>query len=225
MNTRWILAALALLPLMLCSCEKRLTGSETPQSIAHVRIAHFAASIPEAQIWLDDEMIASNLDYPSLSQRLDLQAGLHYIRVVQIMEPPLTQLNESFAVSADTFYTLVIADTGGVCRKLLLMDTTTANPAFASVRFVHIADGPRLQLKFHDCAAVWGPVGFGRIITYDTTQCRDDVLAESPDVDSLQISIPDFSLTFGRAYTLFAAGHVDGDTLTGLRIIRAQDWP
>ena len=225
MNTRWIPAALALLTFMLCSCEKRLTGSETPQSIAHVRIAHFAASIPDVQIYLDEEMIASNLDYPSISQRLNVQAGQHYIRVVEMMEPPLTQLNESFIVSADTNYTLVISDTNNYCRKILLKDTAAASPGFPSVRFVNAAYGPRLQLKFTDCAAVWGPLGYHQLTAYDTTSCIDNPRVESPDADSLEIILPSFSLTAGRAYTVYTSGHLDGDTLTGLRVIKVQDWP
>lgn len=224
MNTRWILAALALLPLMLCSCKDRLTGSETPQSIAHVRIAHFAAGIPEAHIYLDDEMIASSLDYPSLSQRLNVQAGMHNIRVVEIMEAPVTQLNESFIVSGDTNYTLVIADSGGACRKYLLIDTTAANPGFASVRFVHIAKAPALNLWFDDCPHLWGPVEFLQMVTYDTTICQDELHIQSP-ADTSGVYVPSFPLTLGRAYTIYAAGYKDGDTLTGLRAIKVQDWP
>jgi hypothetical protein len=136
-------------------------GVASADNSAKLRMGYFSSDAPAVDFYVDGQKAWSGIGYKTVSQYIDVTAGMHTIAVRTAGQPdsaPVAQGQQN--IDAGTFFTGIAAGKLGQQKVAFFPDSLSTPPAGKSmVRFVHLAP----EVQGVDVKVVNGPTLFTNI--------------------------------------------------------------
>ena len=200
---------------------------------ARVRVLHGSPDAPAVDVYVDGEKVGgplAGLEFGDLSDYVALPAGTYDLKVCAAADDTICPIvADGVAVEAGARYTIAATNVLASIQAQVITDDPAPEAGSAQVRVVHFsADTPAIDVLTQDggTAVVDGlayPDATEYLTldpgTYDLKVCADADNTVCPlDPDSLD-------LAGGTAYSVFAIGSLEGQTLTAVVSVDAVAAP
>lgn len=182
-------------------------GQNTAPQKSYVRLLHASPDAPAVDIYLNDQVVATNVNYKDLTKYLGLQPGNYNVKVYAAGETTNPVLDFNLSIPANSVYTVAVV--GRLSDLSLLpipepiMGNTTGN---ACVRFVHLSPcTSSVTIKLEDGTTLFEDVQFTDITKYvcvpEGTYSFEVFLTDS---DTIVLTASDIPLEANKFYTAYA---------------------
>lgn len=200
---------------------------------AMVRVLHGSPDAPAVDVYVDGEKVGAPLagiEFGDLSDYVSLPDGSYDLKVCAAADDTVCPIEaDDVALEAGTRYTIAATNDLASIEVQIITDDPAPVAAEAQVRVVHFsADTPAVDVLTQDGAtevvdALAYPDATDYLTldpgAYDLKVCADADNSVCPlDPDTLE-------LEGGVAYSVFAIGSLDGETLTAVVSIDAMAAP
>jgi hypothetical protein len=119
--------------LLLASC-----GDDDDENVARLRAVHLSPDAPLVDIYVDDELVAEDVDYLEQTGYLELPAGTANVIVTAAGDPAAVVIDADATLAENTDYTVLAANFLEDIEPIVLLDDNTAPPSGEfQVRVVH----------------------------------------------------------------------------------------
>ncbi|MFB6170242.1 MAG: DUF4397 domain-containing protein [Haloarculaceae archaeon] len=188
----------------------------TTQGTAMARVGHLSPNAPNVDVYVDGDVVLSDVPFGTISDYLELPAGAHTIRITPAGDSETTVFEGDVTVEADQVYTaLAIGEVGENVdqpfQPLVLTDNNTPpDSGTARLRVVHASpDAPAVDVTAGDTVLfdglAFGDSGYTEVPAGDyTVQIRPDTESNDGDV----VAEFDVTLEGQQVYSAFAAGYL-----------------
>lgn len=229
---------------------------------ASVRIAHLSPDAPPVDVCITrsgtpypaEPLLASlgsraGLEYPQITNYLDLPAGSYDVRIVLASETTCVKnaVPDTIGVGVTAGLTATVAAIGVIDRSgpaandpafrlAVFADAATTTPGKGKLRFVHASPGtPAVDVGLgagHGFTRVFSNVSFGNVGTsgaldaegfIETDPFTSPVSARLAGGSTDALTIPNVSLPAGAIATAFAIGNKTGSLTNPLRVLLCTD--
>lgn len=189
-----------------------------------LRVAHLSTDAPNVDVWVNGEVVLSNVPYQAVSDYLDLEAGEYRIQVTPAGATSPIVIDATLPLSAGSVYTVAAVGflSSNSLVPLVLFDDLAVGQG-ARLRFVHAS----ADTGAVDVAVAGGPVLF-ESITFQKASDYVEVPGGTYDLEvrpagssTVALSIPGVEVTNGTTYTVFATGRSFNGTLGPLPVVDA----
>src|SRR5918993_861437 len=188
---------------------------------AHVRVLHGSPDAPSVDVYVNDEKVdaLSGLEFGDLTEYVSVPGGTYAVKVCATADETVCPIDvPEVEVSDGTKYTIAATNVLASIEAQVLVDDPSPTADEALVRVVHFsADTPAIDVLTQDGAttvvdALAYPNATDYVAlpggSYDLKVCADADNAVCPlDPGALD-------LANGTAYSVFAIGSLEGETLT-----------
>ncbi|HRE40909.1 MAG TPA: DUF4397 domain-containing protein [Ignavibacteria bacterium] len=187
-------------------------------------IAHASPNAPNVDIYLDNNLVASNVAYLDYLPYTQISPGVRNVKV-NVTGTMTSVINLDLNFDAATNYSIFAIDSVANLSAIRYDDDlTTPASGKAHVRFIHLSpNAPAV-----DIAVTGGPVLFSNY-TFKQASVFTPVDAGVYDLEvrlagstTVVLSLPGIDLSNGKIYTVFARGFVGG---TGTQALGASIIP
>ncbi|MCB1046070.1 MAG: DUF4397 domain-containing protein [Calditrichaeota bacterium] len=192
---------------------------------ADLRVAHLSPDAPNVDVWLDSNVVLSDVPYGAFSPYLDIADGSHLVQVFVAgtnMNPVIDATLDFAAGSVTT-----VAATGLLSDNsfgpILLEDTRSTDANSAWLRFVHtVADAPAVDITLADGTVIFSDVAFNQSIDYTPVAPGDYSLqVRVAGTETVVLAFEQVSLSAATTLSVFATGKLSDGTLGALASVDA----
>lgn len=187
------------------------------QGSGKVRVSHLSPDAPNVDVWVNGEIVLSDVPFLTTSEYLDLENGDYRIQVTPAGASEPVVIDATLTIDGPTAFT--VAATGllgdGDLQPLPLVDDTESIRDAAKVRFIHTSpDAPAV-----DVAVTGGDVLFGDVAFREATDTITvppgtyDLEVRLAGTDTVALPLPGVELAPGTNYNVFAVGLVADGSL------------
>ena len=190
---------------------------------AMVRVGHFSPDAPAVDIYANGAILADleGVEFGTLSGYIEVPADTYSIAVVVAGEDPAEATVIGPAdVALEAGSKSTIAATGFVAdiAPIILDDSVETEEGMAQVRIVHFSpDAPAVDVAPDGADALLTDLAFGLDTGYvPLPEGEYDLEVRVAGTDTVAIQLDPITLDGDTAYSVFAIGSLDGETLTVL---------
>jgi len=192
------------------------------QGTFQLRVAHLSPDAPNVDIWIDGNLVLTNVPYLAVSDYLNLPAGDHRIQVspAGATQPIVIDATVNFA--GGKAYT--VAATGLLSannlQPVVLEDDRVPDAQRAKVRFVHTgADAPAVDIAVKNGPVLFSNVAFRSFGGYAAVTAGSyDLEVRVAGTSTVALELAGVALQNGKNYTVFATGLLSNGTLGALTV-------
>ena len=201
-------------------------GHMSTDHMTLVRVAHLSPDAPAVDVWVDGEVVLSDVPYKAVSDYFELPHGSHRIQVSPAGETEPIVIDATVEFMSDTAYT--VAATGFLgeddLQPLVLVDDRFTMMEDAKIRFVHTSpDAPAVDVGLSDGSVVFGDVDFRGVSDYvELAAGSYDLEVRVAGTMDIALPLPGVALDKGTNYTVFAIGSLNDGTLEALPVVDAS---
>jgi Domain of unknown function (DUF4397) len=190
-----------------------------------LRVAHLSTDAPAVDVWVNGQVVLSDIPFKAVSDYLNLEAGEYRIQVTPAGAAAPVVIDATVPLQAGSVYTVAAVgflSSNSLAPLVLLDDLSTS--AGARIRFVHTS----ADTGAVDVAVAVGPVLFENI-TFQEASDYIEVPAGAYDLEvrpagsrTVALSVPGVEVMGGTTYTIFAVGRSFNGTLGPLAVVDAS---
>jgi len=181
-----------------------------------VRVLHASPDAPAVDVYVDGQMLLSNVGFGQISHYADLPTGRHRVQVFPTGKAAGAVIDTNVDVRPNTAVTVAATGLLTNIRPLLINDAPgSAQPGFARLKVVHLSPNtPIADVTATSGQVLAGGLSFRRISGY---------LQVKPGVRGLQLrpagktdialQLPNYEFAPNTAYTLFIVGLAGQDPM------------
>jgi hypothetical protein len=178
---------------------------------AQVRVIHAAPDTPGVDVFVDGEVVLSNISFPTVSAYLALPAGDHTVAIAptgEAVEQAL--LTQDVTVAAGSAYTVAAIGLADVSFAVFEDDLSPVAEGQARARFIHTSpDAPAVDIEVVDGPTLFQNVGFGEAGAYQDVQAGSyDLRAVASGDNTVVVQLPGTTLEAGTIYDVIAVGRL-----------------
>ena len=196
-------------------------GVAAASGMARIRAAHLSTDAPAVDIWVDGQVVLSNVPFKAVSDYLELPAGEYRFQVTPAGATSPIVIDATVPLEGSTVYTLAaVGFLNSTIEPLLLVDSLRIGDG-ARIRVVHAS----ADTGAVDVAVSGGPVLFGDL-TYQEASAYGEVPGGVYDLEvrpagssSVALAIPGLEVSDATTYTVFAIGRSFNETLQALPVV------
>jgi len=191
---------------------------------AELRVAHLSPDAPNVDVWLNSEIVLSDVPFGAVSSYLQVPTGFHIVQVTPAGASEPIVIDAILMFEPDTAYT--VAATGllgqGDLEAIVLVDDRNPSEEMAGVRFIHASpDAPAVDIAVACCG---GPILFQEA---NFRESLDYIMVDGGTYDlevrlagtgTVALLVEGVTLEAGANYTIFATGLAGDGTLGALAI-------
>ena len=224
MKSRIVSSLVLMLGLLLLAAPAAMADSHMSSgNSALLRVAHLSPDAPAVDVWVNGDVVLSDVPYEAVSSYLELSPGSYDVQVTPAGETEPMVIDATLELESETAYTVAATGLLGEddLKPLVLVDNRFDNVETAKVRFVHTSpDAPSVDVGLPDGSVVFGDVGFREHSKYGELPAGTyDLEVRVAGTMDVALSVPDVSLESGTNYTIFAIGTLDEGTLKALPVV------
>ena len=196
-----------------------LAGSVNAQSSdsALVRFAHLIPGAASIDIYINEQLAISNLDFQATTTHLSVPTGTHAVRVTPTGTSN-TLWEQQIAVETDTVTTLVASSTSLLQFSAFAENLTPVSLGNARLAFIHaVAGGPAVDIMLEDGTVIAPNVNEGNFFgTFDvpTEVYNIAVTLAGETVENAIIPAQPFKLSSNVSYLAIVFGTADEPNIT-----------
>ncbi|WP_439025540.1 DUF4397 domain-containing protein [Haloarchaeobius sp. DT45] len=178
-----------------------------------VRIGHCSPDAPAVDVFVDDEKVAADVSFKTVSDYMELPAGTHDIKVCPAGKPDQPVIEKSLDLEGDHEFTvLAIGDLANI-ETLVLNDDNEEKENAGRVRFVHASpDAGNVDVAF-DGAKLFTDMPFGKAGAYASVDAGSYEFQVMPASEDEPVLAEPITVEEGKTYTAFAIGKASDDSL------------
>lgn len=188
---------------------------------AMVRVLHGSPDTPSVDVYVNDGKVdaLSGLEFGDLSEYVAVPPGTYAIKVCATADPTLCPIDvPALDLAADTMYTIGATNVLASIEAQVLVDEPNPTADQAQVRVVHFsADTPAVDVLTQDgSATIVDALAYPNATDYLSLDGGSYDLKVCADADNTVCPLDPGALDLanGTAYSVFAIGSLDGQTLT-----------
>jgi hypothetical protein len=188
---------------------------------AHVRVLHGSPDAPSVDVYVNDEKVdaLSGLEFGDLSDYVAVPGGTYAIKVCATADDTVCPIDvPEVEVSDGTKYTIAATNLLASIEAQVLVDDPSPTADEAQVRVVHFsADTPAIDVLTQDGATtVVDALAYPDATDYLALPGGSYDLKVCADADNTVCPLDPGALDLanGTAYSVFAIGSLEGETLT-----------
>lgn len=187
-----------------------------------VRVAHLSPDAPGVDVWVNGDIVLTNVSFTETSAYLPLDPGSYQVQVTPTGATMPIVIDANLTLAANTAYTVAATGLLGQndLQPVVLIDDRTVDAANAKVRFTHASpDAPAVDIAVVGGPAVFPNVSFRGSSAYETLAPGSydlEVRLAGTMTTVLPLGIVD--LAPGVNLDVFAIGLV-GDMTLGAQIV------
>jgi len=221
----YITASLALIiGLLFMFVPVAMAGGHMPSgNAALIRVAHLSPDAPAVDVWVDGNVVLSDVPFKAVSDYLELKPGSYRIQVSPAGETEPIVIDAILELKSETAYTVAATGLLGEddLKPMVLMDNRFDNVETAKVRLVHTApDAPAVDVGPSDGSVIFGDAAFREASEYAELPAGSyDLEVRVAGTMDIALSIPNVELEKGTNYTVFAVGTLADGTLSALPVV------
>lgn len=193
----------------------------TPTIDSRVMVIHASPDAPGVDLLVDDTVAGSNLEFPSNTGYLDVDAGTRNIKV-NATGTSTTVIEANLDLQEGIDYSVFAIDEVAKIAPLVIVDDLTSPSAGnAHVRFIHLSpDAPAVDITLTDGTIVFGNQGFKDFTAFTPLVAGTYGLqVRVAGTTTVALDLPGITLQEGKIYTVFAKGFLAG---TGTQALGAE---
>ncbi|QLG28012.1 DUF4397 domain-containing protein [Halorarum halophilum] len=211
------------------------TAAQEEQGDATVRIVHASPDAPAVDVYVDDEQIASGVEFGTVTDYMSVSQGMHNVTVTAAGDSEDVLFESQVDVDASGTYTVAasgeVSEDAETSFEPVVFTDDASQPADdeAAVRLAHLSpDAPAVDVTVEETGDVlFDNVTFRNATEYQTVPAGDytlEVRAATESNDGDVVATFDVSPEGGTAYTAFAVGYLDAeDDEEGFDLVVAED--
>lgn len=187
---------------------------------AQVLIVHASPDAPGVDIYVDNAVAVSNLEFLSNTGYVAVAAGVRNVRV-KLNATPDTVINADLPLEAGKNYTVFAVDSAAKVSPLVLEDDLTAPAAGkAHLRFVHLSpNAPNVDIALTGGGVIGGlnDVPFKEARGFLPLDAGTyDLEVRVAGTATVALPLPGITLEAGKIYTVYAKGFLGGTNAQAL---------
>lgn len=214
------LAGLAVVPALLLS----FAGPASAADEAMVRVLHASPDAPAVDVKVNDANVLTNVPFKAISSYLPLAAGTYNIKVCATGTTTCV-IDADLTFAANTKYTVAATNVLAGIEAKVLTDAPAPTAGAAQVRVVHFsADTPAVDvLNQAGTTTIVDNLAYPNATTYLSLPGGSYDLKVCADADNNVCPLDPgaLSLANGTAYSVFAVGSLQGETLDAVVAVDA----
>ena len=185
-----------------------------PEPDSYIRVLHASPDAPPVDIYVNNNLVASNLAYQGFTPYLSLFTGRYNIKVFAAGTRTNPVINTNVNIPPNSIFTVAAV---GKLRDISLLPILEPRMRIPSgrlnVRFAHLSpDAPRVDVRLGDGTMLFSNVAFKEVTNY---------LLVNPGTYTFQVflagtnervlHVPNITLKANRFYTIYAVGLAAGN--------------
>jgi len=200
-------------------------GGVSASADVRVRVAHLSPDAPAVDVWLDGEVVLSDVPFGTFSDYLPIPAGDHRIQVTAAGDASAVVIDATVPFTSGAVVT--VAATGllgaGDLQPIVIPDETPTAGG-ARVRFVHTSpDAPAVDIAVAGGNVLFPGVGFRGTSEYAEVPAGDyDLEVRVAGTDTVALPVPGVGVSGSTAYSIYAIGLLGDGSLAALPVIDGQ---
>lgn len=179
--------------------------------MALVRVLHAAQDVPPADVYVNGNIVLTDVRYLQVSGYLELPAGLQKVALA----PAGSSLADAvfttdLDVAANKTYSVIAVNDNGVKAQVVNDDLAALPGGKARLRFIHGSpDAPGVNVALDDGTPLFNDVSYGQASDYKLVDAGTyDLRITAAESNAAVISLPNTELKAGVVYDVVAAGDV-----------------
>lgn len=181
---------------------------------SYIRILHASPDAPPVDIYVNNNMIASNLKYKDFTDYKPLQSGVYNIKVFAAGTQENPVINTDYFIPGNSIITVAATDKLENISLLPINDTQMPiNPSKVYLRFGHLSpDAPSVDVRLPDGTNLFEDVEFKEVTDYIEVNPGTYTVEVFPTgTDTQVLYVPNIQLKPNRFYTVYAVGLVEDE--------------
>lgn len=178
---------------------------------ALVRILHAAQDVPPVDVYVNGNVVLTDVRYLQVSGYLEVPVGSQNVALA----PAGTSAAEAvfstaLDIAADKTYSVVAVNDNGVKAQVVNDDLAALPAGKARLRFIHGSpDAPGVNVALGDSAPLFNNVAYGDASDYTLVDAGIYALKlTAADSDAAVLALPNTELKAGVVYDVVAAGNL-----------------
>ena len=201
-----------------CSEDDDPVSSNNQVEKTRVKVVHASPDAPGVDLLVDNKIVGTNLTYPQNTDYLELEAGMHNIKV-NVTGTSTTVINADVNLDANKNYSVFAVDAVSNLSTLILSDELN-QPAEgkAHIRFIHLSpDAPSVDITLADGSTVFSNKSFKDYTDFTPLDAGTyDLQVRVAGTQTVALNLPGIVLEEGKIYTVFAKGFLNGSNSQAL---------
>ncbi|MEM7262358.1 MAG: DUF4397 domain-containing protein [Planctomycetota bacterium] len=201
--------------------------SGSVEASALVRVAHLSPDAPNVDVWVDGNVVLSDVPFGAISDRLPLPPGTYTVQVTPAGATEPVVIDADLTLDSGVSYTVAATGVLADIAPLVLVDDTVTDPDFAKVRFNHTSpDAPAVDVAVAGGPVLFSNVSFGESSGYlNVDPGTYDLEVRVAGTSTVALSLPGVALAGETNYEVFAIGLLADMTLGALTALTATPEP
>lgn len=186
---------------------------ESRQLSSYIRMLHAVPNNPPVDVYMNGQVITTNLDYREFTPYMEVPSGAYRMRVFPAGTVQAPVLDTNLTLTAKRIYTLVLTGMPENINLFPVEDVIVLiAPGRVNLRFVHLSPNtPALDIKLPDGTVLFSNVGYRGVSSYISVSPGMYVFEATPaGTNSVILHVPNITLLPGRNYTIYAVGLSNG---------------
>ena len=195
-----------------CSDDDDNTVQPPMETFAKVMAIHASPDAPGVDLYVDNAMAGTNLEFPMSTGYLEVPSGTRNVKV-NVTGTEMTVIEADLPLTADVYYSVFAVDQVSNLTPLVVVDDLTAPASGKShVRFFHLSpDAPAVDITLTDGTVVIGNTSFKEYTQFLPLDAATyDLQVRIAGTDTVVLELNGITLMDGKIYTVFAKGFVEG---------------
>jgi hypothetical protein len=182
------------------------------EATSAVKVVHASPDAPGVDLYVDNTLAGSGLEYPNNTGYLNIFSGTKNIKV-NVSGTEVTAIEGDLLFNAYKNYSVFAVDEVSNISPLVLEDDLTAPASGQShVRFLHLSpDAPAVDITLTDGTVVFSNMSFKEYTPFTPLNAGSyDLQVRLAGTSTVVLELGSIMVQSGNIYTVFAKGFVSG---------------
>lgn len=205
-----LMAGVALLTIVACSDGN--FPFPPAKNMAQVMLIHASPDAPGVDAFLDEVLVAENLEYPNSTRYTSLDEGEHNVNL-KVTGTDQTVIDAPLDLKGDQYYSIFACGAVAGIAPLVVEDHfLTLRADSAQVRFIHLSpNAPAVDVTLTDGTVLFSNVLFkGATLFQPFAIGRVDLQVRLAGTETVVVELKDVLLAPSVVYTIWAKGFAGG---------------
>ncbi|WP_168413214.1 DUF4397 domain-containing protein [Bacillus salacetis] len=184
------------------------TGTRQQDRPAQVRVLHAVPDAPDVDVYVNGNMVLSDVAFKDISGFMPLPAGSYHIDIYPAGTSVSTVISKKVTVEEGKIYTLAAAGRGSKLQLLPYVTDPFVPSGETKVRFIHLSpNAPAVDIAVTKGDVIFPKVSFKQATDYlGLTPMTVNLEVRPAGTKDTVLSVPDVTLQPNQVYTIFAVG-------------------
>ncbi|TYR76561.1 DUF4397 domain-containing protein [Rossellomorea vietnamensis] len=175
---------------------------------AQVRVLHAVPDAPNVDIYVNGNLVLSDIAFKDITGFMPLPAGKYHIDIYPAGTSVSTVISKKVTVEAGSIYTLAAVGQGNKLQLLPYVTDPFVPHGETKVRFIHLSpDAPAVDIAVAKGDVIFPKVSFKQATDYlGLTPMTVNLEVRAAGTKDAVLSVPNVSLQPNQSYTIFAVG-------------------